>query len=48
MPSYEVVEDSPTEIDGPPVMTYDGSYDAGLEAAPEGPDEARKRNTERR
>ena len=26
MQSYQVIEDHPTEVDGPPEMTFDGSY----------------------
>ncbi|APR76616.1 Serine/threonine protein kinase [Minicystis rosea] len=26
LPSYQIIEDNPTEVDGPPEMTFDGSY----------------------
>jgi serine/threonine-protein kinase len=32
MQSYQVIEDNPTEVDGPPEMTVDGSYNPELHA----------------
>ncbi len=48
MESFEVVEDPPTEVDGPPTMTLDG-YDPELhlEPHPEPLDHAKRRNAGR-
>ena len=32
LPSYQVVEDNPTEVDGPPEMTFDGAHGQPLPA----------------
>ena len=32
MQSYQIIEDNPTEVDGPPEMTVDGSYNPELHA----------------
>ena len=32
LPSYQVVEDNPTEVDGPPEMTFDGAHGPPLPA----------------
>jgi serine/threonine-protein kinase len=40
-PSYQVIEDNPTEVDGPPEMTVDGSY------SPEPYDNGKRRKTGR-
>ncbi len=53
IPSYQVIEDNPTEVDGPPTMTIDGSFMIGGAPLPEPvsrepPDSSGKRRTGRR
>ena len=45
MQSYQVVEDNPTEVDGPPTMTIDGNFPLVPPAGPE--ENAKKRRTGR-
>jgi hypothetical protein len=57
MQSYQVVEDNPTEVDGPPTMTFDGSFMPVFTSSPplptprpprEPPETSTKRRTGRR
>jgi serine/threonine-protein kinase len=43
MPSYQIVEDNPTDVDGPPTMTLDGSVPIPADPPPRTPESKTRR-----